>query len=110
MDSSTPPVAEGLPDYCYVAVPDMPPNLRIRIVRRGQAGNWPITSLPTPKTNDEAESLVEEANRRLGITALQTFCMLNGSMFGWDRPGADPAWVAKRYPDLYGDTNHGVTQ
>jgi hypothetical protein len=109
MKSSTPPVAEGLPEFCYVAVPDMPPNLRIRIVRCGQSGSWPITSLPSAQTDDAAERIVEKANELFGVTPLQAFCMLNGSLWGWDRPGADPTWVAKRYPALYGNTNSGVT-
>ena len=40
------------------------------------------------KTQKDAESLVNELNKRLGLTNREVMAMEFGSMFGWDVPGA----------------------
>lgn len=49
-------------------------------VKRGEDGFIPIYTKGT----------AEELNERLGVTPKQAAAMFNGSMFGWDIPGADP--------------------
>jgi len=41
-------------------------------------------------TEQAAHMFVARLNDCLGVTPLQAECMLVGSMFGWDVPGADP--------------------
>ena len=49
-------------------------------VRRGETGYYPIwTNLTADELND--------AN---GVTPAQAQAMFNGSLFGWETPGADP--------------------
>lgn len=49
-------------------------------IRRGELGYYPIETHLTP----------EEFNARRGISAEQVEAMENGSVFGWEVPGADP--------------------
>jgi hypothetical protein len=42
----------------------------------------------------------ETFNRTHKITPLQVEAMENGSMFGWECPGADPDYLRKIYADL----------
>jgi hypothetical protein len=49
-------------------------------IRRGELGHYPIDTHVTP----------EDFNARRGITPDQVQAMENGSVFGWEIPGADP--------------------
>ena len=42
-------------------------------------------------SKEEARAIVEEYNRKLGVTRAQEEAMKGGSMFGFDKPIADPA-------------------
>lgn len=37
---------------------------------------------------------VDELNRAFGVSEAEARAILSGSMFGWDLPGADPAFYA----------------
>lgn len=50
-------------------------------VRRGEAGYWPIHTTFT----------ADELNQDIGVTPAIREAMYAGSMFGWDKPAADPA-------------------
>lgn len=50
-------------------------------IRRGVMGYYPIVTPLTP----------EELN--VGVTKYQVTAMENGSMFGWEIPGADPDYL-----------------
>lgn len=66
----------GLPDMCAAAHPtDQAPIL----IRRGERGFYPAPGID-----------VGGYNARHGITDKQVECMLIGSMFGWEVPGAIP--------------------
>ena len=49
-------------------------------IRRGETGYYPVF---TPLSADEL-------NARDGVTPAQRVAMHNGSLFGWEAPGADP--------------------
>ena len=89
---SLPVAPQQLPEFCFVFIEEGGPGNYIRAVRRGEMGN----SATTYDVDDpiKAQELVAHVNRRLGVTELQAECMLAGSMFGWDVPGADPTYVA----------------
>lgn len=94
-------MSKGLPEFCYVLC-----NLfgaqtgeRIALVRRGEQGYWPVTSLPD-RTKEEAIDSICKANISLGVNGIQAFCMKTGSLFGFDVPGADPEWVREHMPEI----------
>lgn len=49
-------------------------------IKRGEDGYHPIYTEASP----------EELNKHLGVTPAQASAMLNGSLFGWYTPAADP--------------------
>lgn len=69
---------DGLPEISY-AYNDV--DGRVIAIRRGEMGFYPYA---TDKTADEL-------NQMLDVTRAQAAAMHFGSMFGWDKPGADPA-------------------
>jgi hypothetical protein len=73
---------DKLPDFCYSMLQSTQEWI---LVKRNVKGyfqtNW-------GKTTQEA---VEQINRKLGVTKAESLAMEFGSMFGWDKPGADPA-------------------
>lgn len=54
-------------------------------IRRGEIGFYPIQTRLTP----------EEFNQHRGISPEQVEAMENGSLLGWDVPGADPDIVKR---------------
>ena len=79
------PLRSSLPKQCYVFVQT---SNKVGIVRRGEQGFYP-TDIIGGKPS-ETKGLVEESNRKLGVTKAQAEAMKCGSMFGWDTPAADP--------------------
>ena len=59
------------------------------ILKRGETGYYKTDIPHTSK--EEARALVEEYNRKLGVTRAQEEAMKGGSMSGFDKPIADPA-------------------
>lgn len=77
-----------LPELCFVLIPEAEPGHFVMAIRRGESGCYPTTY--DCQTVEEAKIVVDHMNRKLGVTELQAQCMHAGSMFGWDKPGADP--------------------
>lgn len=78
-----------LPPFCLTTIPDAQPGSFVGAIMRGEMGY--IATTYNCKTHEESTRLVERVNADLGVTPLQATCMKNGSLFGWDVPGADPA-------------------
>ncbi len=72
--------AEGLPEYCFGKLEA--DGEIVRIVR-GESGYYRIAPQPTIP--------LIELNASIGVCKAQADAMLFGSMFGWDKPGADPS-------------------
>ena len=84
-DSNIALTATGLPEFCFGKLEA--DGEIVRIVR-GEKGYYRIAPQPTLP--------LIELNASIGVNKAQADAMLVGSMFGWDKPGADP----KRYdPD-----------
>lgn len=64
----------------------------IAIIVEGECGYYNTNLIKSNhiKTGAEAEALVDELNRTLGLTNGDVKAFEVGSMFGWDVPGAKP--------------------
>ena len=82
--------AEGLPELCFST---MPGTGELICIKRGESGYYP--SDWNTSSREHNRQIADEQNRRLGVTAAQKEAMMCGSMFGWNVPGADPAFVEK---------------
>lgn len=94
-------MTNGLPEFCYVSRErdGARPGTRIGLVRRGECGYWPVTSLPD-HTDEQAIDSIRKANKELGVDGIQAFCMKMGSLFGFNVPGAYTEWVAEHMPQI----------
>ena len=76
---------DGLPDACLTLKPS---DGALIYIERGQSGynssNWDTGNL------NENRIIADYYNEQRGISRAQEEAMLNGSMFGWDTPAADP--------------------
>lgn len=79
-------IAPNLPERCYSAL--LGTGLVV-ILKHGETGYYK-TDIPYT-TKEEARELVDEYNRRLGVTKAQEVAMSAGSMLGFHVPAADPA-------------------
>lgn len=79
------PLRSSLPEQCYGTLLDTG---KVVILKRGETGYYK-TDVPFT-SNEEAKALVDEYNRKLGVTMAQAEAMKAGSMFGWACPAADP--------------------
>ena len=81
------PLRKSLPDisYVYVGSEDC-----IGQVKKGEMGYFPTDYGSNLITPAEKEQKVNQLNERSGITKAQAQAMKIGSMFGWDKPAADP--------------------
>ena len=75
-----------MPERCYSTLLDTG---KVVILKRGETGYY-RTDIPFT-SREEAKALVDEYNRRLGVTKAQAAAMSAGSMFGFHVPAADPA-------------------
>ena len=73
---------EKLPDFCYSVLQSTQEWV---LIKRNVKGYFPTN---WGKTTPEA---VKQINQRLGVSQAESLAMEFGSMFGWDKPGADPA-------------------
>ena len=79
---------DGLPDACLTLRPSDGSLIYIECGENGyHTSNW--------DAGDPAKNrrIADDYNQKRGITKAQEEAMLNGSLFGWDVPAADP----KRY-------------
>lgn len=77
--------AAGLPDLCYVRHPTSGETVAIL---RGEDGYRTLNTLCSPECLNAKVSPPP--------TEAQINAMKHGSMFGWDTPGADPAFWRRR--------------
>lgn len=73
-----------LPEICYTVTPTGV----FAMLRRGVRGYYPVAT-ETTGTSD-LRKLADKLNRQFNISKAQEEAMLNGSIFGWDTPAADP--------------------
>lgn len=72
----------GLPEVAFIENKDKAHGPSPVIgVRRGESGYYPIFT----RLN------ADELNAQRGVTPAQREAMYNGSLFGWDTPGANPS-------------------
>jgi len=80
-----------LPEVCY-SVREYDQSLIL--LKRGESGFY-STTYSTNKA-EENQMLAYQLNAKLGVTKAQEQAMSFGSMFGWEKPGANPDfWVQK---------------
>lgn len=79
------PLRTSLPEQCYSNLLDTG---AVVILKKGETGYYKTDIPVTDKAS--AMALVEEYNRKLGISPAQFEAMKAGSMFGFDVPAADP--------------------
>lgn len=76
----------ALPDMCFSFSHHAAPGKYVIAIKHGETGYYPTTyDEPDP---EKAKALVDHLNAKLGVSQEQRECMENGSMFGWDTPGA----------------------
>lgn len=80
---------EALPDMCFAFLFTNNPGKQVVAIKRGESGCY-TTAYDEPDP-EKAKALVMRINSGLRVTEKQAECMLVGSMFGWDVPGANPA-------------------
>ena len=86
----SPKLAEGLPELCFSTLPGTG---ELICIKRGESGYYP--SDWSTSSREHNRQIADEQNQRLGVTPAQKEAMMCGSMFGWNVPGADPAFVEK---------------
>ena len=79
------PIRDNLPERCYSVLSGSD---EIIIIKRGEKGYFKTDIPVTDK--DEARSIVNEYNTKLGVSRSQEEAMKAGSMFGFQVPAADP--------------------
>lgn len=91
VQSRNPEPTKPLPDLCYTVVKTTG---ELAILKNGQSGYFPCSF----STNDtEAnKAIANHYNEKLGVSPAQAKAMEFGSMFGWDKPGANPAVYEKK--------------
>ena len=83
--STVTPLRSSLPDQCYGF---LAATNEITILKKGEIGYY-RTDIPF-NNKEEAQALVAEYNRKLGVTKAQEAAMIAGTLFGWTCPAADP--------------------
>ncbi len=79
-----------MPNVCYVVIPGAAQGKRIGIVRLNESGYY-LTDYDYYDTEEQCKEHVELLNKSLGVSPKVAQSMLEGSMFGWDCPCAQPA-------------------
>lgn len=74
----------SLPEMCYTVTPTG----KFAMLRRGESGYYPVNTEAAGSPN--LRELADKLNRQFDVSKAQEAAMLNGSMFGWDTPAADP--------------------
>ena len=81
---------DTLPDLCYTVVMTTG---ELAILKKGHSGYFPCSFSTTDVEANKA--IAEHYNEKLGVTMAQAKAMGFGSLFGWDKPGADPSLYEK---------------
>lgn len=76
----------NLPDMCFSFVKSNAPGKQVVAIQRGASGYSRTTYDEINST--KAKALVAHLNKKLGVSVAQAECMLVGSLFGWEVPGA----------------------
>jgi len=92
-----PKLAEKLPELCFSTLPSTG---ALICIKRGESGYYP--SDWSTDSRAENEELARMNNEKLGVTQTQRLAMENGSMHGWNSPGADPKMWEKTGPQMGG--------
>lgn len=79
------PARPPLPEQCYGILAETG---EIIILKKGETGYYK-TDIDMGSKEENA-ALVEQYNRKLGVSKAQAAAMKSGSMFGWHTPAADP--------------------
>lgn len=79
------PLRSALPETCYGTLSDTGD---VIIIKKAETGYYKTDIEGGSK--DQNRQLVDEYNRKLGVSKAQAEAMSAGSLFGWDVPGADP--------------------
>lgn len=82
------PLRSSLPDFALVYIAT---EKRMGLVAKGTCGYFPITPHKKLNTKEEMLEYIKSENQKEGISEAQSAAMKAGSMFGWDKPAADPS-------------------
>lgn len=74
-------MAKDLPEFCYVRLKETG---YAAMIKRNEQGYYPLSY------GVISEEYIDTLNTVMGVTKAHVAAMIAGSMFGWDRPGADP--------------------
>ncbi len=80
------PLRSSLPEKCFSITSAAD---EIVIITRGETGHRPAGARAEGVTAREGATALNEA---MGVTRAQEAAMLFGSIYGWDKPGADPGY------------------
>ena len=83
-----PKLAKGLPERCFSTLPSTG---ELIFIRRGESGYYPSCFGTMDRERDRQTA--DRLNRGLSVTPAQEEAMLCGSLYGWNLPAADPAFV-----------------
>ena len=81
----------NLPEACFVFIESNSLGNYIGMVKRSERGYY-STSYDV-EDKEHAKLTVNFLNEKLEVTKIQAECMYNGSLFGWDTPGANIQFI-----------------
>ena len=84
--------AAFLPPWCFAIHPSPERQTEIIRIDRGEPGYRMVSKC---LDDDETISMLGLMNDQTHATDLEVEAMLNGSLFGWETPGADPKHLAR---------------